>query len=47
MGSPVWFMGFVGGEFRDKPARAVSALKIARHYDAESIMYKVEQVEQY
>ena len=26
---------------------AVSALKIARHYGAESIMYRVEQVEQY
>ena len=26
---------------------AVSALKIARHYRAESIMYKVEQVEHY
>ena len=25
----------------------VSALKIARHYGAESIMYRVEQVEQY
>jgi len=26
---------------------AVSALKIARHYGAESIMYKVEKVEEY
>ena len=34
--------------FQSKSKRgAVSALKITRHYGAESIMYKVEKVEQY